>query len=73
MDTKLILHTLLALLLLLIPIGALYWLERFKIARFCFVVGRMILQLLVLCLVVWGLIRIDIYRGQTSILSEWHG
>lgn len=59
MDTKLILHTFLALLLLLIPIGALYWLERFKIARFCFIVGRMILQLLVLCLVVWGLIRID--------------
>lgn len=59
MDTKLLLHTFLGLLLLLIPIGALYWLERSKIARFCFVAGRMMIQLLVLCLMIWGLIRID--------------
>lgn len=59
MDTRLILHTFLALLLLLIPAGALYLLERKKIARFCFVTVRMIVQLLVLCLLVWVLVRID--------------
>ena len=59
MDKGLILHTFLGLLLLLIPAGALYLLERQKLARFCFVFGRMVVQLLVLCLVVWGLIKID--------------
>ena len=59
MDTKLILHTLLALLLLLIPAGALYVLERRKLARFGIIVGRMIVQLLVLCLLVWALIKVD--------------
>ena len=59
MDKGLILHTILGLLLLLIPAGALYWLERKKIARLCFVFGRMVVQLLVLCLVVWGLFKAD--------------
>ena len=59
MDTRLILHVFLGLLLLLIPAGALYWLERKKIARLCFVFGRMVVQLLVLCLVVWGLFKFD--------------
>ena len=59
MDKGLILHTFLGLLLLLIPAGALYWLERKKIARFCYVIGRMVVQLLALCFIVWGLIRID--------------
>ena len=59
MNTGLILHTFLGLLLLLIPAGALYWLERQKIARLCFIFGRMIVQLLVLCLMVWGLFKVD--------------
>ena len=59
MDTRLILHTFLGLLLLLIPAGALYWLERKKIARLCFIFGRMIVQLLVLCLMIWGLFKFD--------------
>ena len=59
MDKGLILHTILGLLLLLIPAGALYWLERQKIARLCFIAGRMIVQLLVLCLMVWGLFKFD--------------
>ena len=59
MDKGLILHTILGLLLLLIPVGALYWLERQKIARLCFIIGRMIVQLLVLCLMVWGLFKIN--------------
>ena len=59
MDTRLILHTFLALLLLLIPAGALYLLERKKLPRFGFVVARMVVQLLVLCLLVWVLIKVD--------------
>ncbi len=66
MNTSLILHTILGLLLLLIPAGALYWLER-EVAKpqvkmlqsFAVSVVRMVAQLLVLCLVVWGLIRLD--------------
>ena len=59
MDTKLILHTLLALLLLVIPAGALYLLERKKLAKFGIAIGRMIVQLLAVCLVVWVLVRVD--------------
>jgi putative ABC transport system permease protein len=59
MDTRLILHTFLALLLLLIPAEALYLLERKKLPRFGFVVARMVVQLLVLCLLVWVLIKVD--------------
>lgn len=59
MDTKLILHTILALLLLAIPAGALYMLERKKLATFGIAMARMIVQLLVLCLVVWALVKVD--------------
>ena len=59
MDSRLLLHTFLVFLLLLIPAGALYWLERKKLARFCFVFGRMAVQLVVLCLVVWGLFKVN--------------
>ena len=59
MDTGLILHTILGLLLLLIPAGALYMLERQMLPKFAVAVGRMVVQLLVLCLMVWALIRID--------------
>lgn len=54
-----ILHTILGLLLLLIPAGALYWLERKMLQSFAVSVVRMVVQLLALCLVVWALIRID--------------
>ena len=59
MDSKLILHTILALLLLAIPAGALYVLERQKLAKFGIVIARMLVQLLVLCLVVWALVKVD--------------
>ena len=59
MNTGLILHTLLGLLLLLIPTGALYLLERKKLKSFGFTIVRMMVQLLVLCLLVWALIRVD--------------
>ena len=59
MDTRLILHTFLALLLLVIPVGALYMLERSKLVKFVAVIVRMVVQLLVLCLLVWALIKVD--------------
>ncbi|MBO7046321.1 MAG: ABC transporter permease [Prevotella sp.] len=59
MDTGLILHTILGLLLLLIPAGALYMLERQMLPKFVLAVGRMVAQLLVLCLVVWALLRVN--------------
>ena len=42
MDTRLVLHTFLALLLLLIPAGALYMLERSKLVKFVAVIVRMV-------------------------------
>ena len=59
MNTGLLLHTLLGLLLLVIPAGLLYFLERPMLKTFGIAIVRMIIQLAVLCLVVWGLIRID--------------
>lgn len=59
MNTGMILHTILGLLLLSIPAGALYVLEKKMLPDFCIAVGRMILQLLVLCLVVWGLMKVN--------------
>lgn len=77
MDLRLILHTILALLLLLIPAGALFLLERKKLARFLFVTLRMTVQLLVLCLLVWILIRVDspwlsmAWLLATAVGSSW--
>lgn len=59
MNTALILHTLLGLFLLLIPAGALYLLERKMLKSFGLTVFRMVVQLLVLCLMVWALIRVN--------------
>ena len=59
MNTGLILHTVLGLLLLLIPAGALYLLERKALKSFGIAIVRMMLQLLVLCLMVRILIRVD--------------
>lgn len=59
MNTGLLLHTLLGLLLLVIPAGLLYLLERPMLKTFGVAVGRAIVQLALLCLIVWGLIRIN--------------
>lgn len=59
MNTGLLLHTLLGLLLLAIPAGLLYLLERPMLKTFGIAIGRMIVQLAVLCLMVWALIRVD--------------
>ena len=59
MNTGLVLHTVLGLLLLLIPAGALYLLERKALKSFGIAIFRMVVQLLVVCLMVWVLIRVD--------------
>ena len=59
MDIRLILHTVLGLLLLLIPAGALWLLERKTLRQFLMAVVRMTVQLLVLCLVVWVLFKVN--------------
>ena len=67
MNTGLILHTFLGLLLLLIPAGALYLLEQKMLRSFFVAVGRMVVQLLVLCLVVWLLFKVD----HVGLLLGW--
>lgn len=59
MNTGLLLHTLLGLLLLVIPAGLLYFLERPMLKTFGIAIGRMIVQLALLCLVIWALIRVN--------------
>lgn len=59
MTTSLILHTILALLLLILPFGALYLLDRPSIRPFAIALVRGIVQLLVFSLIVWGVYKID--------------
>lgn len=54
-----VLHMVLALLLLLIPAGALYVFDRSLLGTLALSVGRMVVQLLVLCLIVWALVKYD--------------
>ena len=80
MNTGMILHTILGLLLLLIPAGALYLLERKDtrmLQTFAVSVARMVVQLLVLCLVVWGLMRVNspwllvVWLVAIAVYSGW--
>ena len=59
MTTSLILHTILALLLLAIPFGALYVLDRHTIRPLAIAITRGIVQLLVFSLIIWGVYKID--------------
>ena len=59
MTSSLILHTILALLLLIIPFGALYVLDRPSIRPFATALVRGIVQLLVFSLIVWGVYKIN--------------
>ena len=54
-----VLHIVLGLLLLFIPVGVLYLFDRSLLRIFGIAVGRMVVQLLVLCLVVWALVKYD--------------
>lgn len=57
MTTSLILHTILALLLLILPFGALYVLDRPTIRPFATALIRGFIQLLVFSLIVWGVYK----------------
>jgi putative ABC transport system permease protein len=54
-----ILHIVLGLLLLIIPAGALYLFDRSLLRTLSVAVCRMAVQLLVLCLIVWALVKYD--------------
>ena len=54
-----VLHIFLGLLLLLIPAGVLYLFDHSLLRTFGIAVGRMVVQLLVLCLIVWALVKYD--------------
>ena len=54
-----ILHIVLGLLLLIIPAGALYLFDRSLLRTLSVAVCRMMVQLLVLCLIVWALVKYD--------------
>ena len=77
MNTDMIIHVFLGLLLLAIPVGALYFLEKQMLKSFGIAVGRMIVQLLVLCLIVWGLIKVNspwlliTWLVVMSVVSGW--
>ena len=59
MNSSLIIHAICGFLLLVIPAGALYLWDKKLLRTFGVAVGRMILQLLVVCLMVWALFRFD--------------
>ena len=59
MNSSLIIHAICGFLLLLIPVGALYLWDKKLLRTFGVAVARMILQLLVVCLMVWALFRYD--------------
>lgn len=59
MTTELFIHLILGLLLLLIPAGVLYWLDRPSLKTFGIAVGRMLVQLALLCVLMWALIELN--------------
>lgn len=54
-----VLHVVLAALLLAIPGGVLYLLDRKMLRSFFIAIARMVVQLMVLCLMVWALMKYD--------------
>lgn len=59
MTSSLLLHTILALLLLIFPFGALYVLDRPSIRPLATALVKGIVQLLVFALIVWGVMKVD--------------
>ncbi len=57
--TSLILHTILALLLLILPFGALYILDRPSIRPLAIALAKGLVQLLIFSLIVWGVYKVD--------------
>ena len=76
MTSSLILHTLLALLLLALPIGALYVLDRPSIKPLAFALAKGLGQLLACSLIVWGVYKsnhLSVSIGWLFIMSIWAG
>jgi len=76
MTTSLIFHTILALLVLVIPFGALYLLDRTSIKPLAYALIRGIAQLLAFSLIVWLAYRIDniwFSIGWLLMMSVWAG
>ena len=77
MTTSLILHTILALLLLILPFSALYVLDRPSIRPMAIALTRGFLQLLAFALIVWGVFKVDniwltiIWFLAMSVWSGW--
>lgn len=59
MNSSLIIHAICGLLLLVIPAGVLYLWDKKLLRNFGVAIARMIGQLLVVCLMVWALLRFD--------------
>lgn len=59
MNSSLIIHAICGLLLLVIPVGVLYLWDKKLLRKFGVATARMIGQLLVVCLMVWALLRYD--------------
>ena len=76
MITSLILHTFLALLLLILPFGALYLLDRPSIKPLAIAFARGFVQLLIFALIVWGVYKIDnvwLSIGWLLVMAVWAG
>ena len=74
--TSLILHTILALLLLILPFGALYILDRPSIRPLAIALVKGLIQLLIFSLVVWGVYKMDntwIAIVWFLIMTSWAG
>lgn len=76
MTTTLILHTILALLLLILPLGALYLLDRPSMKPFATALTKGFIQLLIFSLIVWAVYKVDniwLSIGWLLVMAVWAG
>lgn len=76
MTTSFILHTILALLLLVLPFGALYLLDRPSIKPLAVALIKGFVQLLLFSLIAWGVYHIEniwLSIGWLLVMSVWSG
>lgn len=76
MTTTLILHTILALLLLILPLGALYLLDRPSMKPFATALTKGFVQLLIFSLIVWAVYKVDniwLSIGWLLVMAVWAG
>ena len=76
MTTTLILHTILALLLLILPFGALYLLDRPTMKPLAVALTKGFVQLLIFSLIAWGVYKVDniwLSIGWLLVMAVWAG